>query len=389
MARFANLHDAGAAVASYIRRNLNPTLQDVMAGPPIENATTAGESIRVSLMWVTPQPTHRNDPWITGDDGQSHPPPVSLSAFYLITAYGTPGAGEPTQAINRLGQAIQVIETGPVIEMPLPDDPTTPAADPVPGEGRMSAALLPTAADLMEKVFTPLQMRHRPWAMIEVGPIQLERLVQPVEGPDIVAPGGVRLAGPRPITEPRIAAVSPARLRPGGRLRLDTLEAAGAETLRLGDQVFRFVDAPGAADEIARPDAEGRVFVTYPAGGPEGDIDAVLRAADMTSAPAPLSIAAAGLPGLDAPDARLDPGADLTLTGAELGAADRVYLWPDRGVAAPAEVIDLAPDSVAPTQVTVARTALDAAGLRALRYRAALRIGPNRFTAFVILEVAP
>jgi hypothetical protein len=66
-----------------------------------------------------------------------------------------------------------------------------------------------------------------------------------------------------------------------------------------------------------------------------------------------------------------------------------VYLWPDRGIAAPAEVIDRAPDAVTATQLTLARAGLDAAGLRALVYRVAVRIGPNRFTPYVILEVVP
>ncbi len=389
MARFANLHDAGAAVASHIRRNLNPPLQDVVSAPPIENPATASESIRVSLLWITPQPTHRNDAPITGDDGQTRLPPVTLSGFYMITAYGTTGAGEPTQAINRLGQAIQIVETAPVIELPLADDPVTPGFDPIPGSGRMTTVLVPTAADLMEKVFTPLQMRHRPWALIEVGPIQLEHLGAPRPGPDIVAPGGVRLAGPRPISRPATRRLAPARLRAGGRLRLDTVEAGTAGELRLGDQRFRLVDAPAAADEIARPDEEGRLFVTYPAAGAVGDIDAVLTAPGGSSEPVPLSITAATLAGVDAPAAPLAPGDDLVLTGAGLATADRIYLWPDRGIAAPAEVIDRAPDAVAATQLTVARAGLDAAGLAGLTYRVAVRIGANRFTPFVILEVAP
>ena len=386
MARFANLHDAGRALASHLRRNIAPALPDVLAGPPIENAASPGEALRVTLLWVTPQPTHRNDPWVTGDDGQRRAPPLSLSAFYVVTAYGTAGTGEPTQAINRLGQALQVLDRNPVIEMPLP---ATGAVDPVPGEGRLSAVLVPVAADLMEKVFTPLQMRHRPWALIELGPVQLEPLAPPMPGPDVVAPGGVRLTGPRPISRPGIRALSPARLGPGRRLRLDTVEAGGAETLRLGTVTFRFADAPAAADEIARPDDLGRVFAVYPAAGPEGAIDAVLAGPGGASAPVPLTIAAAALPALDAPRQPLAAGADVVLTGAALDTADRVFLWPDRGIQAPAEVIERAPDALAPGQITLTRAPLDAAGLRPQTWRVAARVGPNRFTPFVLLEVAP
>jgi hypothetical protein len=388
MAAFGNLHDAGRALASHIRRNVTPVLSDVLAGPPIENAASPGEAIRVTLMWVTPQPTHRNDAWGIGEDGQLHPPPVTLSGFYVVTAYGTAGTGESTQAINRLGQALQVIETAPVIEMPLADDPNTSTVDPVPGEGRMSAVLVPVAADLMEKIFTPLQMRHRPWALVELGPIQLVRLEAPEPGPDVVAPGGVRLEGPRPITRPAIFGLSPARLGRGRRLRLDTLEAAGAGRLRLGEEVFVFADAPSAADEIARPDAEGRIFATYPSGAATGEIKAALLGASGNSDPAPLSVLPEGAPALDAPAASLAPGEDLVLTGAGLGDVDRVYLWPDRGVQEPAEVIERAPDVLSATEIRLDRAALDTAGLRAMRYRATARTGPNRFLPFVLVEVA-
>jgi hypothetical protein len=389
MARFANLHDAGRALASHLRRNIAPALNDVLAAPPLENAASPGEALRVTLLWVTPQPTHRNDTWVTGDDGQRRAPPLSLSAFYIITAYGTAGTGESTQAINRLGQALQVLDRSPVIEMPLADDPGTAAVDPVPGEGRLTAVVVPVAADLMEKVFTPLQMRHRPWALVELGPVQLEPLAAPLPGPDVVAPGGVRLTGPRPIARPAIRALSPARLGAGRRLRLDTVEAGDAETLRLGGVTFRLVDAPAAADEIARPDESGRVFAIYPNGQPEGAIDAVLSGPGGASDPVPLTIVAPTLPALDAPSRPLAPGEDVVLTGDSLDPTEHVFLWPDRGIQAPAEVIERAPDALAPGQITLTRVALDAAGLRPQTWRVAVRVGPNRFTPFVLLEVTP
>ncbi|SEK59449.1 Protein of unknown function [Blastococcus sp. DSM 46786] len=387
MAVFANLHDAGSALASHLRRSLSPTLQDVVAGPPIDNPATATESLRISLLWVTPQPTHRNDDWATGTDGRRRPPPVSLSAFYLITAYGTTGAGEPTQAINRLGQALQAVETDPVITLPLGDDLTTPGSDPIAGEGTMNASLVPMAADLMEKVFTPLQMRHRPWALVEVGPVQLDRLLAAEPAVPVVAPGGIRLTGPGPAAPPVVNAVSPERVRPGGRLRLDTHQAADAQALRLGPHLFTFADTPAAVDEIARPDQEGRVFVTCPAGAVAADVDVVLRGPTGTSAPVPLTVGEPEQPGLDAPDAPLARGADLVLTGGGLAEVDRVYLWPARGMAAPAEVVDLPPAEVAAAAVRVAGADLVAAGLRGLPYRVAVRSGTGPVSPFVLVEV--
>jgi len=389
MAVFENLHDAGVALAGYLRRNLTPSLSDVMAAPPIENATGAAEAVRVSLMWVTPQPTHRNDPWVTGADGQETAPPVSLSAFYLVTAYGSTDSGEPGQAINRLGQALQIFETGSVLDLPLPDDPGTPELDPTPGTGQMTIVHVPTAADLMEKIYTPLQMRLRPWALFEVGPIQLARLTAPRPGPDIVRPGGVRLAGVAPVAPPRILHAVPARIRAGGRLMLVTAEAGNAVSLRVGGVEFTFADTPAGPLEIARPDSAGRVFATYPAAEPAGDFDAVLRGAVAGSDPEPVTVLDATASGVDAPIAALSLGGDLVLSGSGLGTTDRVFIWPDAGIRDPAEVLDLPPDAVAAGSVTVLGATLAGGGLRAIPYRVSLRLGSGAFTPYVLLQVTP
>ena len=386
MAVFDNLHDAGLVLASHLRRNLDPTLTDVLAGPPLENAAATTEALRISLMWVTPQPTHRNDPWEDDGGGQLSPPPVSLSAFYLVTAYGTDDAGQPIQAINRLGQAIQIFETASILDLPLPDDPTTPAVDPTPGTGRMSIAHVPTAADLMEKIYSPLQMRHRPWALFEVGPVQLRRLDQPRPTPDVVHPDGVRLVDVQPVAPPRILRVTPSRLRAGGRVRLDTVDAGGASALRIGGTGFDIVATPGAGLEIAPPDAFGRLFATYPGTDPTGAVDAVLRGA-AASDPAPVTVEDSTSAGVDAPTAALTLGDDLTLTGGSLDTATTVYLWPDGGVMDPGQVVAVAPTTVAADSVAVAGADLTAAGVATLPYRVSVQLATGAFTPYVLLEV--
>lgn len=389
MAVFENLHDVGIALAGYLQRNLSPALADVLAAPPIENATGTAEAMRVSLMWVTPQPTHRNDPWITGSDGQDQPPPVSLSGFYLVTAYGTTAGGEPSQAINRLGQAIQIFETGPILNLPLPDDPSTPQIDPTPGTGEMTVVFVPTAADLMEKIYTPMQMRHRPWALFEVGPIQLQRLLTPRPGPDVVQPGGVRLGDVSPIAPPRILRAVPSRIRAGGRLMLETADAGNAQTLRIGAREFTFAEPPVNPNEIAPPDAFGRVWATYPGTDPADDFDAVLRGTQVGSDPEPITVDPSDTPGLDAPTAPLSLGAALTLTGGNLTGTQRVFIWPDAGIRDPGEVIELAPGTVAAGTVTLTAAALSGAGLRAIPHRVSLRMNTGLFTPYILLEVIP
>ena len=66
---------AGRALAAHLRARIAPSLADITAAPPIENPATQGEAIRISLLWVTPQPTHRNDPWYLSEDGQRRAPP--------------------------------------------------------------------------------------------------------------------------------------------------------------------------------------------------------------------------------------------------------------------------------------------------------------------------
>ena len=388
MARVANLHDVGFALAGYLRRNLSPTLDDVMAAAPLENPLTPTESIRITLLWLSPQPTHRNDPWIVDDGGQSIPPPVSLSGFYLVTTYGVTDAGEPQQAYNRLGEVIQIFAVGP-IDLPLPDNPATPEVDPTPGEGLLTVTLIPTAADLMEKVFTPIQLRHRPWALFEVGPIQLQSRLNSETGPDIVHPGGIRLAGPTPISPFLITAVTPLRFRAGGRIRIETVEAGNAETLRIGKEVFSFTDSPATPNQIARPDARGHVFVTYPSGATTGDVDVALRAGHTVSDPFSVTVQNATTPGVDAPTAGISIAAGLNLTGQGLAPTQRVVIWPDRGIQDPTEVINVAPDIATATTVTLQAATLTTQGVRPGRQRVSLLLGDNQFTPFVNVELLP
>lgn len=387
MAVFENLYDVGTALTGHLRRNLAPSLSDVMAAPPIENATGAAEAIRVSLMWVTPQPTHRNDPWVIGQDGQETAPPVSLSAFYLVTTYGSTDNGEPSQAINRLGQVLQIFETGSVLDLPLLEDPAMPELDPTAGEGRVTIVHVPTAADLMEKVYTPLQMRLRPWALFEVGPVQLARLLSPRSGPASVRPGGVHLRGVAPVVRPSIQRLVPARLRAGGRVLIVVSATSNTATLRIGELEFSFRDSPVDPLDIAHPDVSGQVFVSYPEVGPVGDFDVVLQAPENASEPVPIELLDATAVGVDAPTAALTLGNDLVLSGAGLSTTERVFMWPDAGINDPAEALNFTPDLVQSASVTVSRSSLAAAGVRAMPHRISLQLDSGVFTPYVLLQV--
>jgi hypothetical protein len=375
MAVFGNLHDAGTVLADILQDRIDPTLE-VLAAPPIENPTAAGEAIRLTLLWVTPQPTHRNDPWEPNFEGRPVPPPVTLSAFYLVTAYGTAPDGQPAQAYNRLGQVLQVFDSEPRIELPQPPVTTL-------GEGAVGVVHVPTAADLMEKIYTPLQMRHRAWALFEVGPIQLQSLAQTGPEQPIVHPGGVHLGEFDTAPRPEIRQITPAIAAETGRLRLDATYSGPIDGVRVGDTVI----AP-AALTVPRPD--GPILFTLPASVSSGFYDVTLHAAGAISAPLTLEVRDAATPSLDAPAVLTQSiAANLVLTGRALDTTTEVLIWPAQGVASPDDIITLAVPGPLPGQLTIPAASLAAAGIRQIEYRVTARVSPQLFTAFVLLEFTP
>lgn len=168
---------------------------------------------------------------------------------------------------------------------------------------------------------------------------------------------------------------------------LQTAEAGDALGLRIGAEEFTFADVPVGPMELARPDAEGRVFVTYPGAAPVGDFDAALRGTTAASDPEPITVTANTDSGVDAPVSALASGADLVLNGSGLSTVDRVFLWPDSGIRDPAEVLDLAPGATTANSVTVAGAAMTAAGLRAVPHRISLRLANGNYLPYVLLAV--
>ena len=375
MAVFGNLHDAGTVLADVLQDRIDPGL-DVLAAPPIENAAAPGEAVRVSLLWVTPQPTHRNDDWQPNFEGRPVPPPVTLSGFYLVTTYGTTPDGQPAQAFNRLGQVLQVFDNEPRIELPQP--PVTAL-----GNGAVSVVHVPTAADLMEKIYTPLQMRHRAWALFEVGPIQLQSLEQIGAEQRIVHPGGVRLRELDTAARPLIRQITPGIAAVGSRMRMDAAYTGPIDGVRVGDTII----APGA---LTIPTPDGPILFILPPAVTPGFYDVTLQAAGSISAPVSLEVRDAATPSLDAPAALTHSTAvDLTLTGRALGTTTEILIWPAEGVAAPNDIITFAVAGALANQVTVPAAALGAAGIRQIDYRVTARVSPHRFTPFVLSEFTP
>jgi len=381
MALVANLNDPGRALANVIKAELSPTIQDVLAAAPHPNDGLATESVRVTLMWVTPQPTHKNDGWVKGDDGQLVPAPVTLSAFYLVSCYGTNTNGANSQAINLLGQIIQIIETNNELSFPAPG--------PVNGEGSCEVVFVPTAADLMEKVYSPLQIKHRPWALFEVGPIQLSRRVDPRPAPNPVAPGGINLVGPGAQNRPVISRITPSVFRAGGLVRLDLLNLGDADRIRLGEEVFTIMSSPTAANEIARPDEFGRIYLTYPAASPTGDIEVILIGDSAASSPKAARVGLSAVTGLDPLSSPVSVQDDLKLPGGNLNTVDKIFIWPDKSVQSPLEVseLDIPSNHITANEISIAKTTLQAMNLKPGVYRLAAKTNNGQFTPYILMEL--
>ena len=374
MARFTNLHDVGTALCDILQNRIDPALE-ILPAPPLENPAAAPESVRVTLLWVTPQPTHRNDPFEAGFDGTLEPAPLTLSGFYLVTTYGTDNQEVPVQAYNRLGQVLRVLANESFLNLPQP--PVTNL-----GEGALGVVLIPMAADLMEKIYTPLQMRHRPWALFEVAPIQLLSLAPTEPSQYIVHPGGVHLADAQVAPPPIIDSITPARISQGGQIRLNALYSGTLENVRIGDTVI-----PPAA--LIVPTVGGPVLASLPP-ALTGTFDVSLRVDGVDSEPQTLQITDATVPSINALDILTHSmGVDLVISGQELIGSLEAVLWPESGIASPADVITLPLTGITPTQVTLTAASFAAASVQPGHYRISVRIAPQVFSPYIQVEVLP
>lgn len=370
MAVFNNLHDVGQHLADVLTLQGLPAVQ---VGPAPEAAVSITESIRLTLLWLTPQPGHRNDPPAMGPDGVERAP-VSLTTYFLVTTYGSNSDDDPIQAHNRLGQVLQIFHQAPVLEPPAPS------------AGELSVVHIPTDADLTEKVYSSLQVGLRPWAVLEVAPVQLRdpELLDPTVHP-VVRPGGLNLGPVEAIAPPTIRRITPATARQSALVRIDA-SYEGTPVVAVDGEPL-----PGAAVTVV----DDVIFANLATVAP-GAHDVTL--AIGSPPPPPLTSPAAYLTVADPPAASVNapnPGfhsiasGDLTLFGQDLAAADRVILWPDEGLSAPSEVVTLTPVTAQPNQVDVAQALVDGAALRPTVYRVTVGVGPHTYTPWVLLEVRP
>jgi hypothetical protein len=380
MGVFTGLHEMAQSVTAFLRNQGGSFATATHYGQPLENPVSQTEAVRVTLLWVTPQPTHRNDPPHRSLSGALLPPPLTLSAYLLVTTYG--GDADPATAYDLLGTTLRLFHETPELSLPI---------DGV-GQGSITVVHVPTAADLMEKIFSPIQLKHRPFALLEVGPIQLVPAKAPTTGAPPVKPGGVGLdVIARP--PPTILRITPERQVPGGAVRID-VELHGAPIGQVA-----IAGSPVASTPIAAPRSY-RAIVPATAAG-----DAVPVAVRTNPLPGQwtdrqlIALLPAGTPSLDAPATATVSITVLSfvLDGRGLATAATALVWPDEGVPSDGDVRELVLSAVTSTSVSILGTELDAKlsgsptqrSLLGMRLRLVVRLASGTFTPYVLVEVTP
>ncbi|MEZ4293395.1 MAG: Pvc16 family protein [Polyangiaceae bacterium] len=380
MATFTNLYHATEAIKHVLETQILPAPASVVVGPPPDPPPIT-EELRVSLLWITEQGTHRNDGYVRNPDGTSSPPPASLSLFVMITGHGEDPSHNAVAAHRLVGEVLRVFHANPHIELPIPALPTNS------GQGKLSLTLVPLTPDLVEKLFSPLQIKHRPFVLYEVAPVQLVSMLATSPVSPVVAPGGVTLTGPTTATPPIVTRLVPRTLAAGGYLRIDGAFSSAIDAIWLGTTKLTTFDViePGRS-----------VGVTLPTAGPDeivpGDHRLVLTSGKLGSEPTLVRVVPSGSWSVNGPNPlSVAVGGLLTLTGQALASATQVYLWPEAGIFAPSDVhkIPTAALTISPTSVAFTVPALSPGDYRVT---VEITLGPSvplQFTPFVNVEITP
>lgn len=385
-ALFDNLHDVAQVLTEHIREETGIT--DVQPGPPRTADATTEPAVRITLLYCTPQPGHRNDP-VERVGGGLRNPPLSLSCFYLLTTSGADG-DDPAGAHHALGQVMRLCHDVPVLRLPLSDNPGSPPGVFTDlGDGELTVTQVPITLDQIDHIWTPMTEQLQPWVLFEVAPVQLTSRRPDLPAPSVVRPGGLMLEEPIGL-RPRLLRPTPQPARPGGRLRLDASAAAAIDGvwfagihLPAGDPALSVVP-PGAGTAAVVLDLSQSGLSTL---GP-GDHRVTLSVGGLASRTDTVRLLDAVCV-LDAPAAPAhDPSTDLSMTGARLGAVTEVVAWPDSGIGAPTDVhtLGFAPGGAG------ALTVLSAGGLANLptairTWRLAARLAGQTYTGYVVVEL--
>lgn len=376
MASVNNLFHVSGGLGAFLEGQL-PGVSVVLGPPPDIPVVT--EEVRLTLVYVSQQPSHRNDGFVRAADGTATPPPLSLSAFYLVTTYGEAPSQDVEGAHRLLGAVARAFHDQPVLDLSLFSA----------GEGPLQVALVPMTPELMEKLFSPFKISHRPFLLYEVWPVQLRSGLEPIAAQAMVSPSGLKLDGPATDGPPTLTRVVPLRPSLDRFLRIDGPFGAPIAVVRIGNTIFKASDGDFTPVVPASPELGVRLQLD-PTMVSAGVQRVTVTTGITTSRAIEIEIQPAGSLTLDGPDAMRHSLASgsLTLTGEGLGTAAEVLVWPDAGIGDPSEVVTFAPTSVAANAVD-----FTPAGLNPGVYRIAVRVTSSnpeaRFSPYVVMELVP
>jgi hypothetical protein len=385
---FDDLHDVAQVLTEHIREETG--VQDVQAGAPRDVTATTEPAARITLLYSTVQPGHRNDPAEAAAGGGLRAAPLSLSCFYLITTSGT-DADDPVGAHHALGQVMRLYHDVPMLRLPLSANPGSPPGGFTDlGEGDLLVTQVPLTIEQIDHIWTPLSEQLQPWVLFEVAPVQLTSHLPETAARPVVRPGGIVLDEPVGL-RPVLLGMSPQPARPGGRVRLDLATAQAVDGLWVDGLRISLADS---ALTIQASATSTTVLLDLSRSGlsilADGGHTLSVSAGGLASRTTTLQLDASATL-LDAPaDPRHDPGSDLDLTGGNLDGVHEVVAWPDRGIGAPSDVHSLAFVAGGPGALTVPSTGGLAGLPRAIRsWRIAARLTGQSYTPYVVLELVP
>jgi hypothetical protein len=386
-AQFNDLHDVSQVLTEHIREETG--VQDVQAGAPRDVTATTEPAARISLLYSTVQPGHRNDPLEGAPGSGMRSPPLSLSCYYLVTTSGS-DSDDPVGAHHALGQIMRLYHDVPTLRLPLSDNPGSPPGVFTDlGEGDLMVTQVPMTIEQIDHIWTPLTEQLQPWVLFEVAPVQLVTRLPDTVATPVVRPGGIvldELIGLRPV----LLGTAPSPARPSGRVRFDVAAAQEVDGLWV-DGLHVAVGGP-ALSVASSSSGTTTVLLDLSKSGlsvlGSGAHAVTISAGGLVTRTASLQLVE-GTSLLDAPEAPTHEAAtDLTLSGSGLGAVHEVVVWPDRGIGAPTDVhsVPFAPGG--PAAITVRSTG----GLADLppsivRWRLAARLAGQSYTSDVVLEL--
>jgi hypothetical protein len=389
MAQFNTLYELSQTLMMVLADKTDVAQANInILEPPA--AIPTQEGIFVTLLWVNEQATHKNDQYYRAPDGTQTPPPITVSAYYLITAYGQ-NSTLMQRSHQILGEVLRVFHTYPRLQLPLTLTQNL-TGQKTPGTGPLAINQVPQSEEMMEKLFSLLQISHRPFVLYECVQAQLASYAPILAPAGVIVPGGTSIIGPSGKPQPIITSILPRMQTVGGRVRVDGSWSGAPTNVYIGPGNGYKVQVPTANLTILQPN------VTFTAVIPPGtvqDVDYLTfrsSGAGDPSQPFSLQIVDPTMPMIDAPNTlSVSRTGNFIVTGNNLQNVTKLAAWPDAGLRSPSDfkLINVQPPPASGKQVLILGTDMQAAGLRLQPYRFALRVGSNVYTPYILLNVIP